>query len=74
MRNWMVLVMALPVAACAVVADREPVSAVAPTLQIEPTVGIYSKSEIDAINAEAECRRIARTVLQAMRCGPNQRR
>ena len=34
----------------------------------------YSAAEIDAINAEAECRRIARNLLQVARCGPNERR
>ena len=29
----------------------------------------YDRAEIDAINAEAECRRLARTTLQAQRCG-----
>jgi len=29
----------------------------------------YDRAEIDAINAEAECRRLARTSLQAQRCG-----
>ena len=29
----------------------------------------YDRAEIDAINAEAECRRLARTMVQAQRCG-----
>jgi hypothetical protein len=29
----------------------------------------YDRAEIDAINAEAECRRLARNTLQAQRCG-----
>ena len=29
----------------------------------------YDRAEIDAINAEAECRRLARSTLQAQRCG-----
>jgi hypothetical protein len=29
----------------------------------------YDRAEIDAINAEAECRRLARNTLQAGRCG-----
>ena len=37
-------------------------------LTIEPTIGIYSKSEIDAINAEAECKRLARNLVQIARC------
>ena len=37
-------------------------------LTIEPTIGIYSKSEVDAINAEAECKRIARNLVQVARC------
>ena len=37
-------------------------------LTIEPTIGIYSKSEIDAINAEAECKRLARNLVQISRC------
>jgi len=39
-----------------------------PLTTIEPTIGIYSKSEIDAINAEAECKRLARNLLQVARC------
>jgi hypothetical protein len=66
MRHWLMLIIVLPLAACAVV-EREPVSA--PGLVIEPTVGIYSKSEIDAINAEAECKRMARNLVQIARCG-----
>jgi hypothetical protein len=66
----LLLLLLLP--ACAVVGPP-PVVERAPLI-IEPTIGIYSKAEIDAINAENECRRIARTVLQAIRCGPNQRR
>jgi hypothetical protein len=37
-------------------------------LTVEPTVGIYSKSEVDAINAEAECKRLARNLVQIARC------
>jgi len=37
-------------------------------LTVEPTVGIYSKSEVDAINAEAECKRMARNLVQIARC------
>jgi len=39
-----------------------------------PAERAYTKAEVDAINAEAECRRLARTPLQALRCGPNERR
>jgi hypothetical protein len=35
---------------------------------------LYTAPEIDAINAENECRRLARTLLQSARCGPNARR
>lgn len=35
---------------------------------------VYTASEIDAINAENECRRLARNLLQSARCGPNARR
>ena len=38
------------------------------SLTIEPTIGIYSKSEVDAINAEAECKRLARNLVQIARC------
>ena len=38
------------------------------SMTIEPTVGIYSKSEVDAINAEAECKRLARNLVQVARC------
>jgi hypothetical protein len=37
-------------------------------LTVEPTVGIYSKSEIDAINAQTECKRLARNLVQISRC------
>jgi hypothetical protein len=62
MHHWLILATVLPLAACAVPL-REPAS-----LVIEPTIGIYSKSEIDAINAEAECKRLARNLLQVARC------
>lgn len=29
----------------------------------------YSRSEVDAINAEQQCRTLARSTLQAQRCG-----
>ena len=29
----------------------------------------YDRAEVDAINAEAECRRLARTMLEMNRCG-----
>jgi hypothetical protein len=35
---------------------------------------VYSAAEIDAINAENQCRRVARSLLEAVRCGPNERR
>jgi hypothetical protein len=35
---------------------------------------IYTAAEVDAINAENECRRLARNTLQSARCGPNERR
>lgn len=35
---------------------------------------VYTAPEIDAINAENECRRLARNLLQSARCGPNVRR
>jgi len=30
---------------------------------------IYTRADVDAINAELQCRQIARTMLQASRCG-----
>ncbi len=30
---------------------------------------LYTRAEIDAINAETQCRSLARTTLQAQRCG-----
>ena len=30
---------------------------------------LYTRPEIDAINAETQCRSLARTMLQAQRCG-----
>jgi hypothetical protein len=30
---------------------------------------IYTRAEIDAINAEVSCRRLARNMLEAQRCG-----
>lgn len=30
---------------------------------------VYSRAEVDAINAEVTCRALARTMLQAARCG-----
>ena len=39
-----------------------------PSMTVEPTIGIYSKSEIDAINAETECKRMARNLVQISRC------
>ena len=29
----------------------------------------YDRAEVEAINAEGECRRLARNMLQAQRCG-----
>jgi hypothetical protein len=30
---------------------------------------VYSRSEVDAITAELQCRQLARTMLEAQRCG-----
>jgi hypothetical protein len=64
MSNWLVLGIVLPLAACAVPlrddADRLPVVARLPE--------VYSRSEIDAINAAAECKRLARNLVQIARC------
>jgi len=30
---------------------------------------VYTRSDVDAINAETQCRLLARTTLQAQRCG-----
>lgn len=30
---------------------------------------VYTRAEVDAINNELECRRLARSLLQAQRCG-----
>ncbi len=30
---------------------------------------LYTRAEVDAINAETQCRSLARTTLQAQRCG-----
>jgi hypothetical protein len=58
-----VVLIALMLGSCTVPVVREPAA-----LTIEPTIGIYSKSEIDAINAEAECKRLARNLVQVARC------
>jgi hypothetical protein len=55
---WRALLVALPLCGC-VTTDRE----VDAYLQ-----RYYSKNEVDAINAEAECKRIARTLVQISRC------
>jgi hypothetical protein len=33
------------------------------------TDGGYSRADVDAINAETQCRNMARTLVQAQRCG-----
>jgi hypothetical protein len=64
------LLLALPLSSCAVFnpwayerreAIRQPAVIAVPET--------YTKSEIDAINAEAACKGLARSVLQAERCG-----
>jgi len=30
---------------------------------------LYTRPEVDAINAETQCRQLARTMLEAQRCG-----
>ena len=30
---------------------------------------LYSRADVDAINAELQCRQLARSMLQAQRCG-----
>jgi len=44
---------------------REPVAA--------DNINVYSKAEVDAINARNECLQLARTTLQALRCDPHGR-
>ena len=63
MRYALLGILALPLGGCWIY--TQPLDR---SMIIEPTIGIYSKSEIDAINAEAECKRIARNLVQVARC------
>jgi hypothetical protein len=65
MRLILLGMLVLPVGGCWVY--ERPLTVERP-LTIEPTIGIYSKSEVDAINAEAECKRLARNLVQVSRC------
>jgi len=57
-----VLALGMLLAGCNVTLDRTPTVTVAPP-------DYYTRAEIDAINAELECRLLARNLLQASRCG-----
>jgi hypothetical protein len=46
--------------------EREPVSTPTPTVVFKPE--IYTRPEIDAINAEAQCMALAKTMVQVRRC------
>jgi hypothetical protein len=50
---------------CAWIGPREAVRQ--PALIMIPET--YTKAEVDAVNAEIQCRSLARTPLQAQRCG-----
>jgi len=58
----LVLGMTLLLGGCNVTLDRTPTVTVT-----QPDY--YTRAEIDAINAELECRLLARNLLQASRCG-----
>jgi len=55
---WKALLIALPLGGC-YISDRPPVV---------PTVEVYTRAEIDAINAERACKEQARNMLQMARC------
>jgi hypothetical protein len=63
MHRWLILSIVLPLASCAVPLREETTLPVVARLP-----EVYSRSEIDAINAEAECKRIARNLVQISRC------
>ena len=60
-----VVILCITQSACGVIYDREPIRQ--PALINVPET--YTKSEIDAINAETMCKAQARTQLQLSRCG-----
>lgn len=57
MRILLLGLLALPLGGC--LTDREIVA-----LQTQ----YYNRSDVDAINAEAECKRLARNLVQVARC------
>ena len=38
-----------------------------------PALDVYTRSDIDAITAQAACKQMARTLVQIARCGDNRR-
>jgi len=67
MQTWLVLGIVLPMAGCAYPLRDEGLPVVARLPEV------YSRSEIDAINAAAECKRLARNLVQIARCDPARR-
>jgi outer membrane lipopolysaccharide assembly protein LptE/RlpB len=63
MHHWLILAAVLPLTACAVPLREETTLPVVARLP-----EVYSRSETDAINAQAECKRLARNLVQIARC------
>ena len=62
---WKAILIAIPLAGCITTEDRAVIDAVA----ADSTRGmVYSRSEVDAINAEVACKAQARTLVQISRC------
>ena len=57
---WVIPVVLLLLAGCQISLDR--------AVTVAPP-DYYTRAEVDAINAELECRLLARSLLQASRCG-----
>ena len=66
MHHCLILALVLSMAACTVPL-RE---AVVPVI---PAPEVYTKPETDAINAEAQCKLMARNLVQIARCEPGRR-
>jgi hypothetical protein len=71
--RWLVLSLVLPLAGCTVPFRTvfEPVPLVAPA--VEAPDPVYTKPEVDAIQAEVQCKALARTPVQMARCMGNRR-
>ena len=65
---WKIILLTLPLAGCITTEDRAAIDAIVADNAVRGSGPFYSRGQIDAINAEAACKNMARTLVQVARC------